>query len=197
MTQTYRAVLFDMDGTLLEPSIDFRALRERLGVPLSADILDWVFEQPPTQRERLNSILLEVEIEAAERSALLPRARETLEWLTDKGIRHGILTRNSQEAWDRIRVRCDLRGIGDVFTREGGPAKPDPACLAPILRRWSVEASKIVHVGDYLYDLQLARVTGMHSILIHSSGANPYPEPSDFIARDHGELLEYLKRLFP
>ncbi len=192
----YRAILFDMDGTLLAPSIDFPALRMRLGVPEKEGILDWVLGQPADRRRGLEAILTAVELEAAGRAALLPGAAETLAWVRERGLQSGILTRNCREAWAVAWGRCGLERDIEVFTRESAPAKPDPACLAPILASWGVEAGEIVHVGDYLHDLTLARRCGMHSILLHPSGGNPFAEGCDFIARDHTELLVYLKQVF-
>ena len=46
------AILFDMDGTVTEPNIDWRALRDRLGVPQGTAIMDHISSLPP-MRENL------------------------------------------------------------------------------------------------------------------------------------------------
>lgn len=35
----YEGIIFDMDGTLTEPAIDFIAVRRELGIPLGQDIV--------------------------------------------------------------------------------------------------------------------------------------------------------------
>jgi HAD superfamily hydrolase (TIGR01509 family) len=192
----YQAILFDLDGTLLLPAIDFKLLRQRLGLPDKMDILEHVQQQDEAQRCRLSEIILAAELEAANRASLMPGASATLEWISTHEIRLGILTRNCIQAWELSRERCGLRPEIDVFTRELTPTKPNPLCLQPILRKWSLQAEQIIHVGDYLYDLQLASQTGMYSILIHSSGENPFSEPCHFVARDHFHLLEHLTLIF-
>lgn len=192
----YEAVLFDLDGTILEPSIDFKALRTRLSIPQGESILDWVNALPPGERETMDQTLVQAEVEAAGRACLMPGAEETLAWLQATGVKIGILTRNCWQAWELARDRCGLGGIADVFTRESAPAKPDLACLVPITERWGgLPPRQIIHVGDYLYDLQLAADAGMYSILLHPSGENPFPVACDHVAIDHRCLRDHLGRL--
>ena len=42
-----RGVVFDMDGTLTRPNLDFSEMYRRCGVPMSADILEAVAAMPP------------------------------------------------------------------------------------------------------------------------------------------------------
>ncbi len=191
----FRAILFDLDGTLLAPAIDFKALRNRLSIPPGESILDWVNALPEEERECRMNTLVEVEIEAAHRATLLQGTEQTLEWILGHGIQVGILTRNCQEAWEIASRRCSLDGIKWVFTRESGIPKPDPRCLEPIMNEWDLSARDIVHVGDYLYDLLLAEATGMYSILVHPTGINPFQVDCHFVARDHEALLGHLKCL--
>lgn len=192
---TYRAVLFDMDGTLIETRIDFQELRRRLGVPDGDSILDWIEEHEEPERSHLHGVLDEVEREAADSAALLPGARRTLDWLAERDVPYGILTRNSRASWETVKEKCDLHFVTDVFTREKGGVKPDPASIEPAAGRWGISAEEMVHVGDYLYDLQLARAAGMYSILINAEGRNPFVMGCDFVASDHEDLLDHLRSL--
>lgn len=191
----YRAILFDMDGTLLDSRINFKEVRSRLGVPAGESILAWIDRQEPSAREDLYETLVQLELGYAFDALLMPGARNTLEWVAASGLKYGILTRNCRPVWEVVRERCGLHCIEDVQTREGAPAKPDPACLSPLLDKWKVAAHEVIHVGDYLYDLQLAAASGMYSILIHPSGANPFDVPCDFVASSHESLLLQLREL--
>lgn len=195
MPGPFEAVVFDMDGTLVTPTVDFKQLRLRLGVPENESILDWIRSQPPQEREDPHRILTDVEHEAAGRTELMPGARQTLDWLCERGVRFGVLTRNSRAVWGIVSARCGLEAVLHVVTRDDGLAKPDPSCLSPFLEIWKTDPRRIVHVGDYRYDLELARATGMYSILLQESGQNPFPVPCDYVAKSHRSLLEHLSQL--
>ena len=195
MPAPYSAVVFDMDGTLVTPTIDFKGLRSRLGIPEGESILDWILAQPQREQTKLSRTLAEVEHEAAGRTELLPGARKTLDWLSERSIRYGVLTRNSRSVWGIVSRRCGLEDVLHVVTRDDGLAKPDPLCLEPFLKQWNCFPDRMIHVGDYRYDLELARETGMYSILLHESGQNPFPVSCDFVARSHKELLEHFLKM--
>ena len=191
----FRAVVFDLDGTLLVPRIDFKNLRRKLGVPEGESLLDFVESKRSPEMDSLRKILVDEEKRAARLSTLMPGARETLAWLSEAGIRLGVLTRNSRDSWEEAWRRCRLDEIQNVVTREDAPIKPDPRALEPFFREWGVRPSEVVHIGDYLYDLQIAHAAGTHSILLNSGGDNPYEVPCDRVARNHAELLEILRSM--
>ena len=58
-----RGVIFDMDGTLTVPVLDFVEMRTRLGLPLGTDILPAVLNMSSEERERAMSIIHEMEDE--------------------------------------------------------------------------------------------------------------------------------------
>lgn len=191
----FEGVVFDMDGTLVIPTIDFKKLRARLGTPEGESILDWIKARPIAGQEKLYRILAEVEYEAAGRTELLPGARQTLDWLAARSIRFGVLTRNSRYVWGVVSRRCGIEDVPHVVTRDDGLAKPDPLCLSPFLKEWNCAPERMIHVGDYRYDLELTRDTGMYSILIHESGQNPFPVQCHFVASSHEDLQEHLQTL--
>ena len=45
-----RALLFDMDGTLTEPALDFPAIKAAMGIPLQRPILEALAEMTPERR---------------------------------------------------------------------------------------------------------------------------------------------------
>lgn len=58
-----RGVIFDMDGTLTIPVLDFSEMRSRLGLPAGADILPTVTSMPAEQRARAMNIIQQMEEE--------------------------------------------------------------------------------------------------------------------------------------
>src|SRR4051812_30711015 len=65
-----RAILFDMDGTLTRPYLDFPRMKQEMGIPLERPILEALAEMEPVERRRAESILYRHEEIAAAGSAL-------------------------------------------------------------------------------------------------------------------------------
>ena len=90
-----RAVIFDLDGTITEPYLDFDVIREEIGMARhGGPILEAMEKMSLEQRQRAEAILLWHEEKALAASKLNAGARETLEELRRRGIRIGIITRN-------------------------------------------------------------------------------------------------------
>src|SRR5205807_3799833 len=79
------AVLFDMDGTLTEPMLDFPAIKAEMGIG-TRPILEALAELTGPSRAAAEAVLLRHEEHAAENSTLNPGCREVLEWLGGRGI---------------------------------------------------------------------------------------------------------------
>src|SRR5262249_50890704 len=124
-----RAVLFDLDGTLVQTPIDFAAMRRealaaagRHGAAIEdlagRDILGIIAAaaargaQPAAYRAEVEAILQEIELEASCRARPMPGAAELLAWLAAQGLGFGIVTRNcaaaARHALERSGLICEL-----------------------------------------------------------------------------------------
>src|SRR5687768_3851587 len=65
-----RALLFDMDGTLTEPALDFPAIKAAMGIPVTPPILEALAEMSPDARAAAEALLHEYEDRAAAASKL-------------------------------------------------------------------------------------------------------------------------------
>ncbi|MCA9424122.1 MAG: HAD family hydrolase [Candidatus Omnitrophica bacterium] len=191
----FKAIIFDLDGTLLVSNIDFKGIRSKLGVPEGESVLDFLDDLEESDRKEGHAFLNAVERQAALGSIIHEGVEELFSWLNANRIRHGILTRNTKETWDIIVSRFPFLNPDLLITRNCAPPKPKPESLSPFLEKWRVKPPEIVHVGDYLYDLELAEATGMHSVLMNDLGENPFPTPCDGVVRNHAELMSYLETL--
>ena len=72
-----RAILFDMDGTLTEPMLDFPRIKADMGIG-NRPILEALAEMSPADRPEAESILLRHEDHAAAQSTLNPGCTELL-----------------------------------------------------------------------------------------------------------------------
>ncbi len=188
-----RLVVFDLDGTITRPFLDFRRIRAEIGLP--EPLLENMLALPAgPARDRAFAILEGHEDDAAARSELNEGAREALAFLRARGVFAAVVTRNSRRSVRRVLEKHALAFDLEV-AREDAPVKPRPEPLWLICGRLGVPPAEALMVGDYKYDVLAGRAAGLRTaILVH--GAPPsYVEE---VRPDHvlGRLDE-LRSLFP
>jgi HAD superfamily hydrolase (TIGR01549 family) len=188
-----RGIIFDMDGTLTEPHIDFPALRRELGV-MAGDIVDHLKSVSDVERRRLEQILHRFEEEAAVNATLQPGAAEMLDALRARGIKLGLLTRNSRKSVDTVTAKFGLR-FDATLTREDGPHKPSPEPVRALARQWGLQPAEMLVVGDYLYDLHCARNAGTRGVLLVNASIPEWAHEADYVVHRLGEVLDVLDRI--
>ena len=57
MAQRFEAVIFDMDGTIVDSRIDFQAIRSELGIGPGQGMLETIETMPPARRAEAHRIL--------------------------------------------------------------------------------------------------------------------------------------------
>jgi len=170
VTLPIRAVIFDMDGTLTRPFLDFRAIREAIGI--GEPLLENMLALPPgPQRDRAFSILDRFEVEAAEASELNDGALQVLEFLAERRVPSGLVTRNSRRSTDRVLGKHAL-SFKVVVTREDAPAKPRPEPLWMICEKLGVRPADVLMVGDFKFDIVAGRNAGTRTALL-TNGKTP------------------------
>jgi len=178
-----KAVIFDLDGTIVSFNLDYKALRGevracllRVDVPASVlSVKDSIFEMlKKTEifvrnsgksaeameeiRNEALAIAEKYELEAARDTSLLPGASETLTVLKRMGLKIGLFTLNSDKAANYILQRFKL---GDFFgvtvpRNKVDFVKPNPEHLEMALKVLGVAAGETVVVGDGNVDMQSA-----------------------------------------
>ncbi len=181
-------IIFDMDGTLTEPHIDFQALRRELGV-MAGDIVDHLKSVDDAERRRLEQILHRFEEDAAVNAALQPGAAELLDALRARGIKLGLLTRNSRKSVETVVVKFGLR-FDATLTREDAPHKPSPEPVLALARRWGLQPAEMLVVGDYVYDLRCAHNAGAKGVLLVNARVPEWAHEADFVVHRLSEVLE-------
>ena len=168
-----RLVIFDMDGTLTRPMLDFDGIRAEIGLP-KEPLLEAVMALPPEDRARAESILLRHEARAAAESELQPGAKETIDAIRRARIPVALMTRNSRSS---TKFFDDRHGLvfDHVRTREDGELKPSPVPVLDICRRFEVAPADTWVIGDFHFDLICANAAGATSVLFWGEGA-PLPE---------------------
>jgi HAD superfamily hydrolase (TIGR01662 family) len=184
------AVIFDLDGTLTRPLLDFDAIRAEIGV--AGPILEAMEHLNAGARARADEILLRHERQAAENAQLQEGTHEVLRACREIGYRVAILTRNSRANVELI-VRTHDLGIDALRTREDGAIKPSPEPVLALCRELNADPTRSWMVGDFLFDIQSGRAAGTKTVLMIGDGEAPaFAGEADYVIRRLRELIDLL-----
>jgi len=173
-----KAVIFDMDGTLTRPYLDFPAIKAAIGI--AEPLLENMLALPPgPERVRAFEILGRFEDEAAEQSELNHGTLEVLDFLSRRNIPSGVVTRNSRRSTEIVLRKHELH-FEVCVTRDDAPAKPRPEPLLMICEKFRILPANTLMVGDYKYDVLAGRNAGTRTALL-----------------THGKVPSYLKEVEP
>ena len=186
-----RAILFDMDGTLTEPLLDFPQIKAEMGIG-SRPILEALAEMDEVARGIAERVLHRHEDEAAGRSTLNAGCVELLDTVAAMGIRTALITRNSRGSvrtvLDRHGLKLDL-----LVTREDAAPKPSPEPLWLACRRLDVEPADTWMVGDGQYDIEAGVAAGIATVWVSHGGERPFEAVPWRQVRDLPELTRLLR----
>jgi len=183
-----RAVVFDLDGTLIDSVPDIAAA---LNLCLAAEGRSPLTENgvaklvgggarelvaralgdatPDAKIDRVHAdFLAHYDAEPVTRTRLYPGARELLIELRNAGLPLAICTNKPQHLTDLILTRLDLAAFFSVIwgAAPGQPLKPDAACLRTVCTNLGSSPAETVMVGDSHTDIDAARAAGCPSILV-------------------------------
>ena len=186
-----QAVLFDLDGTLVDSAPDIHAaLNETLasygeppftleavtrmvgrGVPV---LIERAWEGlgksiDPAERDRMVARFLAIyEPRATELTTLTAGASEATRALVDAGIPIGVVTNKPEAATREILSHFGLSELMQVVVGgDAGPAKkPDPGLLLLACERLGLAVDQVVFVGDSENDVAAAKAAGMAVVVL-------------------------------
>ncbi len=193
MTMTIpRIVIFDMDGTLTQPAIDFGRLRAEIGIE-SGTILEALETMTEDEHARAHEIIEVHERVAARDSELQDGVHEVLEFLRAGSIRIAIATRNSRPSVQTVLDKHQLH-VDHIHTREDGPVKPSPQPVLDICEYFQIAPESSWMVGDYVYDIQSGNAAGATTVLFAAdrTAGRGGAEQADHVIRNLRELITIL-----
>ncbi|MEM2280652.1 MAG: HAD family hydrolase [Candidatus Bathyarchaeia archaeon] len=182
-----RAVIFDLDGTLVRFNIDFRAVRAEVrsflisqGLPASVlSLNESVFEmlkktevfmrnngksEEAVRKVRKQALALveKYELEAAKTTSLTSGAVEVLRTLKEMGLKIGVCTVNSEKSVEHILKKFKLVEFFDAVTPRDRVknVKPDTEHLERTLETLEVSPEEALVVGDSTVDMRCAKGLG-------------------------------------
>ena len=192
-TSTIKAIVWDLDGTLIHFKIDWlRARRETIkilkkyGVPkhlltVKSSILDnirlsreyfgkagYTNEETEVILKIVDKIVNDIEYEAALEATAVNGIEKVLEFIKDKNLKQAIYTFNTHR---NAKVSLEKTGILNYFEVIVGRdhvknAKPHPEHLTLICDKLNVKPSNIIVIGDNHRDIEGALNVGAKSIAL-------------------------------
>ncbi len=186
-TTNRSAVIFDLDGTLTRPYLDFDAIRREIGIS-SGTLLEALELMPAEQKARAHTIILRHEWDAARNASLHDHAVETVAACRAHGHAAALLTRNTRSVVDFVLSR-----FGFVFdairTRDDGAIKPSAQPVLSICEEVRADPAQSWVIGDFLYDILSGRAAGARTVLMIGDAPSPdYADQADFVIRCLSQL---------
>ena len=188
-----QAVVFDIDGTLIDTLEAYRICTEKafapLKIPITTNIIRHYFatHQPfwesllPTDTS--NHILAAADLETKalqyfpdalrKYGQIIPSLSQTIAKLCSKGLKLGIFTGSTSEVLEPLKKQNLLSYFHAITTAEDiNHHKPHPEGLQHCLRQLKVEPTEAVYVGDTTMDIQACRAAGTKSIAVLSGAGD-------------------------
>lgn len=192
MAMKIRGVIFDMDGTLTAPWLDFAWLKQVAGIG-EVDVIDYLRDATGDDYERVHALLMRFEEDGVRHARLNRGARTLLRYLRRQKLPIGLLTRNSRKSVDGVCRKLGL-AFDAISTREDGPHKPAPEPIWDMARQWGVRPAAVLMVGDYKWDVLCARNAGARSVLlVNGGGQPPWAAAADHVVRRLTEIIRLIE----
>lgn len=218
MTPAVRAVLFDLDGTLIDSAPDLAGagndMRAARGLPMlplahfrpmvgsgARGMLGRALQVQPDHPDfeaLRDEFLQRYEARMTRETQVFAAMRPVLAALRDAGRPWGIVTNKATRfSAPLVRALGLLDEAATLICGDTTPhSKPHPAPLLEAARRIGVAASGCVYVGDDLRDVQAGRAAGMRTVAA-AWGYLGLGEPidawnADAVIDSPSELLQWL-----
>lgn len=204
---TTRAVLFDLDGTLISTKrLYLEAYRKALAAYVGRELADHdlLAMDSRTELRLLGSFVNGEQLPACTRAfhlqyevlhsthfdGVYPGVPELLTRLRKRQIKIGIVSGKSRVSWSTTSAHASLGDFDVLVMADDVPApKPDPRGLLGALEALGVAPAEAIYVGDSIYDLDAAAAAGVMPAAVLWSKRGPRRDAFIHDAEQRGARL--------
>lgn len=192
--KSVKAVLFDLDGTLVNLPINYDRVRERLKELFTRYHLDSEFK-PLVQsietclkelktknfqddkiekiRKLAYDVVDEEELRAVKSSRLIPGSKEILAFAKKRNLFIAIFTRNGSKCTQEVFKKYRLPRPQIIASRDRvEKLKPEKEHVLYILDKLQLSAEECVIVGDSIHDVSAGKELNIKAILLRDTNGN-------------------------
>ena len=160
-----KAVIFDLDGTLIRLPIDYRRLFEEFKRILRREdvqsIVEAVMEAGERERRELLRVWTKAELEALPNIEIIKDGIQLYHKFSDKRL--ALVTLQSREAAEKILESINLN-FDFILTREDNLSRKEQIIVA--LKRFRVPPKYALFIGDHERDRRAAEEVGCNFIMV-------------------------------
>lgn len=184
---SFRAVIFDLDGTLVDSLVDIADAMNRTLVRFGFPVFDYesykyfvgnglktlVYQCLPDNKKQETQVMecLKVMMEEygksyAEKTRLYDGIPELLDALTKRNLKLAVLSNKADELTQKISSELLNKWRFDIIlgANERFPRKPDPESALYISKELNVSPQNILYLGDTNIDMKTANAAGMFAV---------------------------------
>ncbi len=214
----YKAVLFDLDGTLVDTAPDLQAalnyVLEYAGKPLMSleqvktvatygssklTRLGFGDSLSPEEHENIRTRLLDYyETHLTVYSDFMPGVEKLLETLESRGILWGVVTNKPERFTNPLmeEMKLDQRAATVISCDTTEHAKPHPAPMLEACRQMKLTPDQCLFIGDADRDVEAGRAAGMKTVAYTAGYILPDENieswGADFVVDHFDEVIELL-----
>lgn len=182
MITLFKAVIFDLDGTLLNTLDDLadagNYALEKQGFPVHQvneyryfvgngipKLIERIVPQDSSAEiiEKTHTLFSEYyEVHMKDKTAPYAGITELLDKLSAKGVKLGVVTNKAHEFAYQIVESYFGKRFDKVFgERTGFPKKPNPQSVNKMIEEWGFDKAEVLYAGDSNVDMQTAINAGV------------------------------------
>lgn len=217
----YRAVMFDLDGTLLDTADDLAAALNRLRIEHQLEALDHSAIRPSVSNganaliqlgfdtepgsdefENLRIRLLELYmLNIAEHTKGFTGIDELLRWLATKDIQWGIATNKPALYTEALLQKITFPSPPGIVICPDHVThrKPDPESLILAATHFNCAPQEIIYLGDHKRDIDCGKACGATTIACTYGYIEEQDDPdswqADYTVSDSRQLPDLLRQL--